>query len=197
MTDDKIFIRVSGVLLILSALFKVRWYGNISALFSLSYLFILLPIFIKVITGITMLLGSINIGTVIALAINLVLTFISLIDYAIDIVRYGIKYISLLGLIDNLFDCVIALLLIICAILVLIKKANSAKALSYVTVALYAVSTLVQYKYQYRWANYIIPFGLNIYTIQRLLVLASYVMFALYINSIQYKVETSSEDILG
>lgn len=157
MKDNKIFAVLSGVLLIISSIFEVGYYVKSDWL---EYIDVItwIAIIASAVIGVTLLVGRINVATVVALVIKVIIEIIDL-----------IRWFSL----NSIISLVIAILLLICGIMVISKNAKGAKILGFIPVGLFALNT-------------ILSFYLSVWLIWDILVVLSYILFALYINSIQY-----------
>jgi len=155
--DNKIFAELSGVLLIISSIFEVGYYVKSDWL---EYIGVItwIAIIASAVIGVTLLVGRINVATIVALVIKVIIEIIDL-----------IRWFSL----NSIISLVIAILLLICGIMVISKNAKGAKILGFIPVGLFALNT-------------ILSFYLSVWLIWDILVVLSYVLFALYINSIQY-----------
>lgn len=166
MKENKIFAVLSGVLLIISSIFEVGFYTmvhrpegiNVIAWIEGINVITWIAMIIPAVIGVTLLVGRINVATVVTLVIQVIIEIIDLIEWF-----------SLNGIIA----LVIAILLLICGIMVISKNAKGAKILGFIPVGLFALKT-------------ILGLNLSVWLIWDILVVLSYVLFALYINSIQY-----------
>lgn len=164
MKGNKNFSTISGLLFIACSIFDIGYCAHQEYL---QYLDVLGWIYILIFAGvgITILIGQINIGTVVMFGVDIL---IQVIYFFID--GFSLYSFSLYSVITFL----ISLLFLICCIMVISKNAKNAKIVSFIPVGLFIL-------------NRIIEFDFSIWLIYTVLIIAAYVLLALYINSIQFE----------
>lgn len=169
MKGNKNFSTISGLLFIACSIFDIVYCAHQEYLQYFDVLgWISILIFAGV--GITILIGQINIGTVVMFGVDILIQVIYFFTDGFSLYSFSLYSVITYSVITFL----ISLLFLICCIMVISKNAKNAKIVSFIPVGLFIL-------------NRIIEFDFSIQLIYTVLIIAAYVLLALYINSIQFE----------